>query len=58
MKTLSFVLWMLLWWPLITFSNYLYWGMGYVFSDGVKEASALINFIIWIIIGMILYKKI
>ena len=57
MKTLSFVLWMLLWWPLVCLSNYLVYLEGFTASDGIKEAGAVINLVIWIVVAILLYRK-
>ena len=57
MGTLSFVLWLILWWPLINLSNYLLYLRGQNFSeDGINTTAVLINFAIWVVIGIILYK--
>jgi len=58
MRTLSFVLWLLLWWPLIEIGNYLHYLRGDEFTEEVKGAAAIANFIVWVVIGVLLYRKI
>lgn len=56
MKFLPFVLWMFLWWPSIAFCNYLLYLMGNIYSDEIKSVAAIVNFVIWILIAILLYR--
>ena len=57
MNKLPFVLWML-GWPLITeISYYLIYLKGYVYSSEAELTTALLNYAVWIIIGIISYER-
>jgi len=57
MNKLPFVLWML-GWPLITeISNYLMYLKGHVYSSEAELITAILEYAVWIIIGIISYER-
>lgn len=57
MRNLAFVIWMIFFpvtMPLISYLEFLY---GKTYTDDVHMVVALINLIIWIFIGKLLYEK-
>lgn len=58
MKTLAFVLWMIFWPLSNTITRYICFKMEITFSEGIKNAAVIFDFIIWVGIGHLLYQNI
>lgn len=56
MRHLDFVLWLLFYLPLVSFTNYLSYLQKLTYSDEVRNISSLTSFILYISIAILLWQ--